>query len=72
MSKAVENIRANLSIMARKGVGSESEIEPTLSRIKTTTSMDEAVKGTDEVNRAMEDITQLTMDLGCSADNRGL
>ena len=42
LSKAVENIRANLSLMARKGVGLESEIEITIGRIKTTTRMDEA------------------------------
>jgi 3-hydroxybutyryl-CoA dehydrogenase len=41
-SKRVENIRSNLSRMARKGVGLESEIETIISRIKTTTSMDEA------------------------------
>jgi len=38
----VENIRSTLSKMARRGVGSESEIETIISRIKTTTSMDEA------------------------------
>ena len=38
----IENIRSTLSTMARKGVGVESEIEAIISRIKTTTSMDEA------------------------------
>ncbi len=42
LSKAIENIRLNLSMMARKGIGLESEIETTISRIKTSTSMDEA------------------------------
>jgi len=41
-SKRIDNIRSTLSTMASKGVGLESEIEPTISRIKTTTSMDEA------------------------------
>jgi len=41
-SKRVENIRSNLSRMARKGVGLESEIETIISRIKTTTSVEEA------------------------------
>jgi len=41
-SKRISNIRSTLSTMASKGVGLESEIEPTISRIKTTTSMDEA------------------------------
>ncbi|GAG28888.1 unnamed protein product, partial [marine sediment metagenome] len=44
-SKRVENIRSILSTMARKGVGAESEIEAIISRIKTTTSMDEATSG---------------------------
>ena len=39
---AIERIRANLSTMAKKGVGSESEIEPAISRIKTTTDLGEA------------------------------
>ena len=42
LSKAIDDIRLNLSIMARKGIGQESEIETTISRIATTTNMDEA------------------------------
>ena len=42
LSKAVENIRSNLSMMARKGVGLEGEIETIISRITTTTNMGEA------------------------------
>ena len=42
LSKAVENIRLNLSRMARKGVGLESEIETIISRVTTTTNMGEA------------------------------
>ena len=43
LSKAVENIRFNLSMMAQKGVVLESEIDTVISRIKTTTNMAEAV-----------------------------
>jgi len=43
LSKAVENIRLNLSMMARKGVGLEGEIETIISRITTTTNMGEAI-----------------------------
>lgn len=39
LSKAVENIRLNLSLMARKGVVSENEIETIISRIDTTMNM---------------------------------
>jgi 3-hydroxybutyryl-CoA dehydrogenase len=38
----IENIRANLSRMAKKGVGLEGDIEAIISRIRPTTSMDEA------------------------------
>jgi 3-hydroxybutyryl-CoA dehydrogenase len=39
---AIERIRANLSTMAKRGVGLESEIEPAISRIKTTTELSKA------------------------------
>jgi len=42
LPEAVEKIRANLSAMAKKGMGSEGEIEPTISRIKTTTDLGKA------------------------------
>ena len=42
LPEAVEKIRANLSVMAKRGMGSESEIEPAISRIKTTTDLKEA------------------------------
>jgi len=42
LPEAIEKIRSNLSTMAKKGVGSESEIEPAISRIKTTTDLSEA------------------------------
>lgn len=40
---AVEKIRTTLSMMAREGVISESIIEPSIGRIKTTTELKEAV-----------------------------
>jgi 3-hydroxybutyryl-CoA dehydrogenase len=55
LSKRVENIRSTLSTMARKGVGLESEIEATISRIKTTTSMDEA---TSDVQLVIENVSE--------------
>ena len=36
LPEAIEKIRSNLSTMAKKGVGSESEIESAISRIKTS------------------------------------
>ncbi|MFQ6121455.1 MAG: 3-hydroxyacyl-CoA dehydrogenase family protein [Dehalococcoidales bacterium] len=55
LSKAVENIRANLSMMARKGVVLESEIETIVSRIKTTTDMGQA---TSDAQLVIEAITE--------------
>jgi len=59
LSKAIENIRLNLSVMARKGVGLESEIETTISRIKTTTSMDEATSAAQVVIEAVVENLEL-------------
>ena len=55
LSKRVENIRSTLSTMARKGIGLESEIEATISRIKTTTSMDEA---TSDAQLVIENVSE--------------
>jgi len=42
LPEAIDKIRTNLAMMAEKGLGSESEIEPAISRIKTTTDLSEA------------------------------
>jgi len=55
LSKAVENIRLNLSMMARKGVGLESGIDIIISRIKTTTNMGEA---TSDAQLVIEAVTE--------------
>lgn len=49
LSKALENIRSNLALMARHGIGSTEEIEPTLNRIKVTQDMAEAAAQADFV-----------------------
>jgi 3-hydroxybutyryl-CoA dehydrogenase len=43
LSNAIQSIRSNLALMARKGIGSEAEIEPAIQRIRTTTDLAEAV-----------------------------
>jgi 3-hydroxybutyryl-CoA dehydrogenase len=55
LSKALQNIRLNLSIMAQKGVVLESEIDTVISRIKTTTNMAEAAS---EVQLVIEAVTE--------------
>jgi 3-hydroxybutyryl-CoA dehydrogenase len=55
LSKALQNIRLNLSIMAQKGVVLESEIDTVISRIKTTTNMAEAAS---EAQLVIEAVTE--------------
>ena len=59
LSKAVGNIRLNLSMMARKGVGLESGIETVVSRIKTTTNMGEAASDAQLVIEAVTENLEL-------------
>ena len=40
--QAIENIRSNLILMAEKNIGTQQDIEPIISRIKTTTDLAEA------------------------------
>lgn len=42
LQAAIEKIRSALSTMAERGIGLQSEIEPAISRIKTTTELSEA------------------------------
>ncbi len=45
LSKALEDIRSNLTLMAERGIVNREEIAPALSRIKSTLNMAEAVEG---------------------------
>ena len=45
LSKALEGVRSNLTLMVEHGIGSRDDIDPTLSRIKTTVNMAEAADG---------------------------
>jgi 3-hydroxybutyryl-CoA dehydrogenase len=42
LSKAIENIRLNLALLAQKGIGDPKEIAPTIQRIETTLDLREA------------------------------
>jgi 3-hydroxybutyryl-CoA dehydrogenase len=57
--KAIENIRSNLSMMVRKGVALESEVDPIISRIKTTTNMAEAASQAQLVVEAVTENLEL-------------
>ena len=43
LSNAIQSIRSNLELMAKKGIGSQAEIEPAVQRISTTIDLAEAV-----------------------------
>ena len=45
LPKALEGVRSNLTLMAEKGIGRREDIDPALSRIKTTVDMAEAADG---------------------------
>jgi 3-hydroxybutyryl-CoA dehydrogenase len=42
LARAIENIRSNLILMAEKNIGTQHDIERVISKIKTTTDMNEA------------------------------
>jgi len=57
LKKALENIRANLTLKAEHGIGSTADIEPAIERIATTTDMKEAASGAQFVVEAvLEDL----------------
>ncbi|MEJ2068122.1 MAG: 3-hydroxyacyl-CoA dehydrogenase NAD-binding domain-containing protein, partial [Deltaproteobacteria bacterium] len=45
LSKALEGVRSNLTLMAERGIGSREDIDSVLARIKTTVDMAEAADG---------------------------
>lgn len=57
LKKAIENIRANLTLKAGHGIGSTADIEPAIARITTTSDMKEAAAGAQFVVEAvLEDL----------------
>jgi 3-hydroxybutyryl-CoA dehydrogenase len=63
LSNAIENIRANLSLMAQKGIVSATEIEPATQRIQTTTDLKEAVSGAQFVVEAVLEKLELKQEI---------
>lgn len=49
----VDTIRSNLLMMAGYGIGLESEIEPAIARVRTTSSLEDAVADADFVEEAI-------------------
>src|SRR4030042_3750769 len=55
LSSAIKKIRLNLSSMAQHGIGRPGDIDPTLSRIKTTLSLKEAASGAQFIVEAVSE-----------------
>jgi 3-hydroxyacyl-CoA dehydrogenase len=53
LAKAIDNIRANITLLARNGIGNTEEIEPAIGRIGITLSMKEAALGAQFVIEAV-------------------
>jgi 3-hydroxybutyryl-CoA dehydrogenase len=74
LAKAIENIRANLTLMAQNGIGSTEDIEPAIGRIKVTQGLKEAASGAHFVIEAVPEKLELKqklfqeLDSICSSD----
>ncbi len=63
LSRALEGIRANLTLLAQNGIGSLEDVEPSLARIKTTLSLDEAAADVDLVFEVVAERMDLKQEL---------
>jgi 3-hydroxybutyryl-CoA dehydrogenase len=63
LSQAIENIRANLSLMAQKEIVAAAEIQPAIQRIRTTTDLKEAVSGAQFVVEAVLEKLELKQEI---------
>ena len=68
LSKAIESIRANLSLMAQNGFGNQSAIEPSISNIRLTMDLKEAVRDADIVFECVSENLELKQALFCQMD----
>jgi 3-hydroxybutyryl-CoA dehydrogenase len=59
LSKAIENIRSNLTLMVERGIGKRGEIEPTLQRIETTLDWKEVTSRAQFVVEAVSENLEL-------------
>ena len=63
LTKAIENIRRNLSIMAREGITLKNNPEVIISKIKTTTDMNKAVSDVQLVIEAVPENLELKQNI---------
>src|SRR5512136_2674344 len=55
LAKAVENIRANLTLLAKNGMGNKEDIESTVKRVKVTRDLEEAASSAQFVIEAVSE-----------------
>ena len=63
LAKAIENVRANLTLLAKNGIGKNEDIESAVNRIKTTRDLKEAVSGARFVIEAVAEQLELKQKL---------
>lgn len=63
LGKALDNIRANLNLMVKHGIYKEDVVEPALSRVRTTTSLEEAAKDADFILEAVVENMEIKQNL---------
>ena len=74
LAKALESIRANLTLMTRRGIGAAEDIEPAIERISVTQDLEEAASGAEFVIEAVSEKLELkqrvfqSLDAICPSD----
>ena len=74
LAKALESIRANLTLMTQRGIGSAEDIEPAIERIRVTQDLEEAASGAEFVIEAVSEKLELkqrvfqSLDAVCPSD----
>jgi 3-hydroxybutyryl-CoA dehydrogenase len=63
LSKAIENIRSNLTLMAQKGIGHPDHIEAAIDRIKTTVDLKDAAAEAQFVVEAVSEDLELKQEV---------
>ena len=63
LSEALKRIRSNLDLMAEKGILDRKDIDPALSRIRTSLSMEEAAKGAGFILEAVSENLELKQEV---------
>ncbi len=70
LTKAMENIRTNLTLLSRNGIVNVGDIEPTLARVKTTTDPAKAVEDAQFVFEAIKEDLGIKQKLFKELDER--